>query len=324
MVTFSIIIPCYNLDSIIERTIQSVLDQSYKNIELIVINDGSTDNSLKTIETFASKDKRIKVLTQKNKGVSSARNLGIENALGKYIYFLDGDDLIDPMLLETAYEIFKNDKIDMFVFGYEMIEENLKRLIKKYKNENANGEIMTGQDFQVRYFNREIPQCICSFIIKRSVIYENKLAFNINTHYGEDIEFQVKCNMKSNFVYYDSKTFFYYVERKGSAINRVLKKDNFDVYFRIENDINENIKQNYYNYLSVVFFYYLKLILKQGAEKETVIKLLEIDFILEKHKMVFTKRSITVSLLIFTYKLYFKNQVIKKYKIERKLYWRKK
>lgn len=94
-VLISIIIPVYNVEDYLERCLDSIIHQSYKNIEIIVINDGSTDSSLKILEKYALKNSRIIIVNQENKGLSGARNIGVEKAIGDYIWFVDGDDFID-------------------------------------------------------------------------------------------------------------------------------------------------------------------------------------------------------------------------------------
>ena len=91
---FSIIMPVYNVEQYISEAIESVLNQSFKDFELLIINDGSTDNSPKIAEYFKEKDSRILIFHQKNQGLSAARNFGIKNAKGTFIYFMDSDDLI--------------------------------------------------------------------------------------------------------------------------------------------------------------------------------------------------------------------------------------
>jgi len=96
----SVIIPIYNVEAYLERCLRTVCGQTYKNIEIILVDDGSTDNCLQICIEFANKDDRIKVLTQANQGVSSARNTGLENATGKFIGFVDPDDYIHPEMYE--------------------------------------------------------------------------------------------------------------------------------------------------------------------------------------------------------------------------------
>lgn len=120
----TIITPAYNCELRIAKTINSVINQDYTNYEYIIVNDGSTDKSLETIEVFSCKDSRIKVVNQQNKGVSKARNAGLDIANGKYILFLDSDDTIQPNTLSKALEILKLEKTELVFWSYNKIYDN--------------------------------------------------------------------------------------------------------------------------------------------------------------------------------------------------------
>ena len=117
----SIIIPAYNVGSLIERTIQSICNQTYQNLEIIIVDDGSTDNTPSIIDELAKKDERIKVIHKQNGGVTSARLCGIENATGEYIGFCDGDDLVEPEMYEVLLQNAKKYNADISHCGYQMV-----------------------------------------------------------------------------------------------------------------------------------------------------------------------------------------------------------
>lgn len=127
MKKISVIIPVYNLEKYIVNTIESVLSQTYRNIELIIIDDGSTDNSIQKCMYYSKFDERVKVLHQENKGVSAARNKGIDEANGDFICFVDGDDLIDKSMLEKLYDAISHS--DLSICGLRYYDE-----IKKNEN----------------------------------------------------------------------------------------------------------------------------------------------------------------------------------------------
>ncbi len=114
----SVIIPCYNLEKVIGKCIDSMIQQTYKNIEIIVVNDGSEDKSLDIIKKYSSSDGRIKIIDKKNGGPGSAYNRGMEKANGKFIYILDGDNYADENLLEKLYEQMIQHQVDIAVCGY--------------------------------------------------------------------------------------------------------------------------------------------------------------------------------------------------------------
>ena len=104
----SVIVPIYNSEKYLDNTIKSIINQTYKNLEIILVDDGSTDKSYEICKKYQKKDNRIKLFHQKNKGVSFARNIGIENSNGEFLTFLDSDDLIDKKMYEKLFNAFDN------------------------------------------------------------------------------------------------------------------------------------------------------------------------------------------------------------------------
>jgi glycosyltransferase involved in cell wall biosynthesis len=316
MIKFSIITPCYNLENHIEKTIESVLKQTYKYFELIIIDDGSKDNSLDIIRKNKNKDNRIKVFSKENGGVSSARNFGIGKAQGEYIFFLDGDDLIENDLLEKAQEVFKQKNVDMFSYGYKKTNTDITQVIKKYSFEKHDKQIFTGPEFQKLFFSRKIAQHMCSFIVKKCIILDNSIRFDENTKYAEDQEFQLRCNINCKSIYYESKEFFYYIQREGSAVNQKIVRDNFDVYFRMEHYLSKDLKQSYNNYLCYSFVTDSRNVALKGSEKSTVKKLLSMDYVLEHLTLDNTKHNLLTWGFILFYRVFYKKYIKKKYKIK--------
>ena len=115
----SVVIPVYNTEAYVEQTLRSIMGQTLRDIELIVINDGSTDGSLSALELIATGDDRIRLYTQPNKGLSQTRNAGIDRARGEFIYFMDSDDLLEPDALERCYERCQSDRLDFVFFDAE-------------------------------------------------------------------------------------------------------------------------------------------------------------------------------------------------------------
>ena len=116
----SIIVAIYNVDQYLEQCIDSIINQSYKNLEIILVNDGSTDNSKNICDYYSEIDKRIKVVHKKNGGVSSARNTGIDIATGDYIAFVDSDDYLELNMYETMINNLEQNQCDMGVCGYSI------------------------------------------------------------------------------------------------------------------------------------------------------------------------------------------------------------
>lgn len=306
---FSIIIPCYNIEKYISKTLESVFNQTYQSFEIILIDDGSKDNTGKILDDYSKKDKRIKVVHKENEGVSVARNIGIENAVGEYIYFLDGDDLIENNLLKRADEVFKNNKAEIFSFGFNMVYKN-GEIKRKYSSEKYNNQIIKSKEFLSLFFTKKIGQHMCSFIVKRELV-QNKIFFTKGLERGEDLEFQIKMLLGDNLVYYDKTPFFKYVSRDGSVVQSKVKLNIFNFLEVLENfrkDIkDEKLKKDLEYFFVTYYFYTLKEMVLKGYTEEVYQKAIQVlkkyEYILRTLKFKFSKNYIKMKILIILYKL---------------------
>ena len=212
-IKISVIIPVYNVEKYIRQCLESVVSQSLKEIEIICINDGSTDNSLKILQEFSQKDKRITVIDKKNEGASIARNIGIEKSQGEYIYFIDSDDWIEIDAIEMLYK--KCNGEDIVYSNLCHYNENTKKIkeekIKCFINERE------GKYFLI---NGE-GVGPCNKLYKLSFLKENNLKFLENIIY-EDLEFNFRCFFLSQKVKYVKNIGYNYrMERTGSIMTDV-------------------------------------------------------------------------------------------------------
>lgn len=200
----SIIVPCYNVATTILRTIDSVEHQTNKDYELILVNDGSTDNTWQIISAYAEDKPNVKSIDKTNGGVSSARNAGIKAAQGEYLYFLDGDDLISPNLVQ---ELANAAGPDMLVFGYSHDRGN--RIDNKIPQPQA--------DFLKSYLLGKVFVLQCSFAISRTLVNTYRIQLDENTYYSEDIEFIVKCLILAKSVLVIPIVMFHYMYNDASV-----------------------------------------------------------------------------------------------------------
>lgn len=183
MAKISIIIPIYNVEEYLEECVNSVINQTFKDIEIICINDGSTDNSEKVAKKLAKKDKRIKYISKKNEGLSATRNLGVEEATGEYVYFLDSDDYIELDTLEKCYNFAIENNLEVVYFGADSFYDSEKLKERKssyesyYKRKNiyevAPGQILFREMLEKGEYRASIPMQF----IKKSLIIENNISF---------------------------------------------------------------------------------------------------------------------------------------------------
>lgn len=243
MIKISVIIPVFNLAKIIKRTLDSVFNQSYKNFEIIIIDDESTDNSINVInEYFINKEVDYRIIRQENAGVSGARNRGIKEAKGDYIYFLDGDDYIhEDTFLEFIKEIEKTEA-DVLYCGYSTVDENgniLAKVDTKIK------ELMIGKEMALNMIYAKEYINMITGMYKTSIIKENNIRFDTNRKYAEDFAFTIKCLIASKKVKAVEKNLAYYVRWIGSSTH-ILSLKRFDSYFSHIETV-QYIKKKYNN-----------------------------------------------------------------------------
>tara|TARA_R110001606_G_scaffold313626_1_gene460259 strand:- start:969 stop:1955 length:987 start_codon:yes stop_codon:yes gene_type:complete len=224
----SIIIPVYNVELYIEECLSSILNQEFKDLELLLINDGSTDSSLEICKRISLANSNVKLFSQKNNGTASARNKGINNANGDYIWFIDSDDIIRGDSLTLISDILKKTNRDLLFFNMSTfnvdnelkIEPNLKRnLIVK--------DTLIGENNISQFFNSSV----CRYIYKRDFIIKNNLVFDINQYY-EDAYFNIKVFNKIKNILKIEETLYYYRIRINSKTTKAFSIDN--CYIKIE------------------------------------------------------------------------------------------
>lgn len=199
----TVIIPIYNVEKYLDECMQSIINQTYNNLEIIAINDGSTDNSLKIIESYKENDSRIKLVSWENRGGGACRNEGIKLAKGKYVFFMDSDDYINLNTLDILVKnISKND--DEIVVYNGIAFDNYSDKIKFHKKKyfNISNEIdrksLLGVEFAKYGLDCMQP---CIKLYNKEFIKRNNILFT-EGKYGEDVEFWYKCCMLSKSIRY--------------------------------------------------------------------------------------------------------------------------
>lgn len=212
----SIITPLYNSERHLQACISSVLQQTNAHFELLLINDGSTDGSADICDRFAAQDARIKVWHTENGGVSAARNVGLAQAKGEWILFLDSDDLLDEQALSTVVALSEqHDDADMIIGSFKFVHP--------YHVETADNAylIYDGLTAAYEYGVWHLKLCVGSYAVKHDLIRQRKLSFHQETAYGEDMEFATYCLLHSASVVTTPTYFVRYIIQSDSAIRRV-------------------------------------------------------------------------------------------------------
>ena len=213
--TISVIIPVYNTAKFLPRCIDSVLKQTYSNIEIICIDDGSSDDSLKILETYAAKDERVKVHTQSNAGVSSARNNGFKHSCGEYVYFMDSDDYIHPQLLEICLHYTRkyNAQIVGFCFCRTADDDWMQMRYKPDEIPHYVSDNPLSWDLQ-----RSIPRWggeACIKFYRREIL--NGVEFTPGISNAEDVLHTWQTLMRCPTVVKLDRALYVYEDRCGSA-----------------------------------------------------------------------------------------------------------
>lgn len=252
----SVIVPVYNIEKYLPRCLQSISEQTYTNLEIIVIDDGSTDSSGKIADEFAKKDDRFVVIHKENGGVGSARNVGIANVHGEFIGFVDGDDYINSEMYRVLYENIKKSEYDISGCYYRGASDDIIRDTKEFVDyDNQQTIELNNYELFNHYYNgKEIEKknniYTTSFLALWNKLYKkevfNGIVFPENVYTGEDlyVYFDILKNT-SKSIFTDLRLYYYY-RRKNSLTNQ--KKTYEMNLIRIEN--RGNAIKRYLNVLS--------------------------------------------------------------------------
>lgn len=262
----SVIIPVYNTEKYLDRCINSVLAQTLSDIEVLLIDDGSTDGSGKICDDYARKDKRIHVIHTSNQGVSHARNRGLEQAKGEYISFIDSDDWIDSNMLETLFLLIKTRHTDLSTCGYTIEEEqgniiynvNIRKtyILDKWKAISS-----LFHDSYYRYKGN-----LWDKLYDKKIIDDYQIRFNNNIYYNEDRLFIFQYLNHCHYITYTTTPYYHYIIRNTSAMysfqNTYNKKlitfmDAFDIMSSISLTFPQSVRRSIstdYIKNSILFF----------------------------------------------------------------------
>lgn len=269
----TVIIPVYNCEKTIEKTIYSILNQKFVEIELLIINDGSMDSTSQKINNI--KDKRIRIFNQENKGVSSARNKGILEAKGRYICFLDSDDRQKSIFLKKMYNKI-SEGYDVVYCSYDNVNID--------GNINLNSSLFTNKNVLLSYLKGDIKAQTNCWLISKQILKSNALFFDTDMNVGEDLLFFSKVLSKSQNISFVPE---YLTEYSVNTINSItnININNIEKHnqwiFRLVNWLDDLDKKKFRKEKSVLLGYRLSIgtvnrLLKQNeanlSKKNTIYK----------------------------------------------------
>ena len=237
----SVLVPVYNAEEHIPKCIESILNQTYKNIELIIVNDGSSDKSYDIIEEYKNKDDRIIAIHTENKGVSHARNTALDNAKGSFVTFVDSDDYIDEDYIDLLYETLKKEDADISMCNCKLVEENNKTHIKTFGIDNK--IVMTNEEAVENLFYYNYMRHSPWGKLYKKEIFEG-YRYKIGRQY-EDLELTYKLFLKAKKLVYVPDCKYNYLLRKGSIVHSNIKESNIEAILIYTEQILEDIKNNH-------------------------------------------------------------------------------
>lgn len=247
----SIIVPVYKVEEYLDRCVESLVNQTYTNLEIILVDDGSPDNSGKLCDEWALKDKRIKVIHKENSGVSSARNIGIDNAKGEYIGFVDSDDYVSSKMYEFLINSYDKDT------DYVCCDFTRDGTFDENNIIDSNCNI-----YELIKYIYPWHGGVWTGLYKKEIL--NQLRFDKDYYFGEDLIFLISYLIKCNYIKRINNKLYYYYENINSVTKQKeynkLMTNEYNYYLSIkksykilENKFNDKYIGNYINYMLSVF-----------------------------------------------------------------------
>ncbi len=309
----SVIVPVYNVEKYLDRCVESIVSQTYENLEIILVDDGSLDNCPQMCDDWAKKDERIRVVHKTNGGISSARNRGIDEASGRYLMFIDGDDEILPNMVESMYLHIKKSDSDIARCRMIKVEKTRSYPTREFCSDKSYIEL-SGMKAMEKLFINEIDCSVCLGL------YKNELFCNIRFPLGKTNEdfavlYKVFCNSKK--VVYMSDVFYKYFYRENSITTSRFSIKQFDKYYNCI-DMIDYIQTNcpavlpearYYLQLQSMYLY--KEVMLRGLEKEHFTEYRKIRKTLKREalniissKWFSSKEKLSVIVMVYTSDIY--------------------
>ena len=315
----SVIIPVYKVEKYLDKCIDSVINQTYNNLEIILVDDGSPDNCPKMCDEYAKKDKRIKVIHKENGGVGSARNKGIEKSTGDYITFVDSDDWIEKEFIHEMLDIANKYKVDYVTCGYYRVYESKKEII----NGNLEEIVIDSKEYVNKLLNVQNGYGFVHMkLIKKTKI--SNLRFEEKLVVGEDALFNIELCKHINKAVILNKSLYNYFFNSNSVVRKYDEKY-VDKYLNSMKYMSEYIEKNYNNIETIInlynyIVYHVMLICvnycyhpKNNNKYKSLKKVCNIELFNEAiKKSNYNELSLTRKVTLFTlkFKLYFLTAII--------------
>ncbi|UTR14871.1 glycosyltransferase [Salipaludibacillus sp. LMS25] len=318
-VDISVIVPVFNVAEFVLPCLNSIKDQTFKNIDVIIINDGSHDGSAELCEEFARTDDRFTVIHQRNAGLSAARNTGIQHATGSYLAFIDGDDKIDPLMLETLYELCESSKSDIAVCGMgkeidgrPVFKQPETISVKHFNTTEAMKELFKGELYRFAACNK---------------LYKKELFSHVTFPTGmihEDLQTTYKVIGQAERLAFTDYIGYIYVQRSNSILNKAYHENRLDSFKGWDNIIDymnekfpelKDIYMSCFAYWTADHTFYILNQVSNGATKRRYLRviqshvkkhykqLMNVESLSIKYKYLLTMLRFNIALVNMNYQL---------------------
>lgn len=293
-IKISVVVPVYNVENYLPECLDSLINQTLSDIEIICVNDGSTDNSLSILEDYAQNDNRIKIIIQENMGLSGARNTGLDYVNGKYVFFLDSDDWIELNALDDLFNYAEKLDLEITIFQLNHFNQSNKTF---FNNEFTDVSVINNNRFDNISFNYmdvldvlfDISHNSCNKLYKVEFLNQLNARFNVGKKY-EDVDFHYKTIFKANNVGFLRKHLYNYRIRNNSICTSG-DEGSFDIFdvLKVAEDntkqvgIYEEVKQNFFKFLIInIKFVFIRLNIKYRNDFFKILQEKYIEFNLDQ------------------------------------------
>lgn len=244
----SIIVPVYNVAPYVDKCIYSLLNQTYENFEVIIVNDGSTDNSVEIIKKIIGKDTRFIIYNKENGGISDARNYGIKRTTGNFVTFVDSDDYLDNDYLEYLYFLLKKYDADLSICSlYNVITKGSVKKIKRFGNDSE-GVLSAKNTIEKMCYHNDVDTCAVAKLYKKELF--DGVYYQIGKLF-EDMGTTYKLFMKANKIAYGFSSKYYYNIRSNSIVTSKYNKSKLDL-LEMTDEMAKNVIDVYPELLNAV------------------------------------------------------------------------
>lgn len=310
----SVIVPVYNVERYLDKCIVSLLDQHYMDMEIVVVDDKSTDRSLSIAKKYEKYENVKLILKEKNSGLSDSRNIGIQEASGQYIMFLDSDDYVEDGCIFKIQEIVKEEnEPDIIYFGYCEEYENTNEKKIRYGYVSPKNHAYTGEDFALKELKkRNLYAAACFGVYKRKFIIENELLFESGILHEDEL-WTPQVILNADKIYTSDYVFYHYLRRRESITKSGDKtKHGIDIFYickqldEVSKEIkNPELKKYMDNHIAMLY-------MKGMTEGKLYQKQVKVDRFYPLRKACFTKDRMKAFLFALSLRLYYKINIMSK------------